>query len=192
MRALLLFTVVFTVCPAACCAKAAAQGPAPAQVMDTLVVDAFWGAADECFHEGDYRGAMVLNLAATRIDPYFVQAYLDAAYLLWSSDQHEYAVAVYMRCALANPENEDVWEDLGDYYTVNRRDFPKAVQAFTEAVKRVHDGYQVEKKLAHAYEKAGRLQDALDLWAELNRLHPEDGAVRINYERVRSLVSTKT
>ncbi len=163
----------------------------PQEVMNGLAVDALWSAADDFFHSGDHRRVALLNLTATYLDPYFVQAYLDAAYILWSNDRHEQAVALYLRAAKANPDNADIWEELGDYYLINRRNYQKAIEAFSEAARRPHQGYQIEKNLAHCYEKSGMLQEALDIWLELHRQHPEDGVVSSNLKRLQSALSTK-
>lgn len=164
--------------------------PTPQEVMERLAVDALWSAADDFFHEGNYQRVILLNLTASHLDPHFIQAYLDAAYLLWSGEHHEQAVALYMRAAEANPDNAEIWEELGNYYMINRRNYEKAIEAFTEASNRAHEGYQIEKNLAHCYEKGGMLQEALDIWTELHRQHPEDGVVTMNLERVQGRLST--
>jgi len=160
-------------------------------VLNQLAVDALWSAADDAFHVGEYHTVVLLDLTTTRLDPQFIQAYLDSAYLLWSSNQHQQAVAVYLRAAEANPTNAEIWEELGNYFLINRRDYPRAIQAYTEGRKRPHEGYQIEKSLAHAYEKGGMLQEAFDIWSELHRLHPEDGVVTVNYQHLLELLSTK-
>jgi len=154
--------------------------------MDSLAVDALWSAADELFHQGDHQRVILLHLTTIRLDPHFVEAYLDAAYLLWSAERHEEAVALYHRAAQANPTNAQIWAELGYYYMVNRRDYPKAVAAYSEAVKRPHDDYEIDKALAHAYEKAGHPETALAIWSDLHRRYPKDGTILHNLNRLRS------
>lgn len=121
-------------------APAAAEERA-AEAQDFLV-NLLWIQVDRYWHWGEYDRVVSLCRKIIVLDPHDIEAYTNAAWLLWSSDKDEEATAWYKEAMVANPE---AWEPYWEYafFLRARKRFAEAIEPLREAVARGAPGKSV-------------------------------------------------
>lgn len=166
-------------------AIARAQAPGVEPIWDLekyRQVSALWDESDEYFHEGNYEAAVRTLEKIIEIDPTDSQAYVDAGWLLESSDRVFEGFDMYVRNVIANHRNCDSYFELGTKYYY--------MGAYDLAVQKIEAGQiypcdpVVTRMLAHAYERAGRREEAIQTFASILGKDPNDGAALINLMRI--------
>jgi tetratricopeptide (TPR) repeat protein len=194
---------VFTV-PAQGQTKAVTQGstrkaaiPA-APVTGARKVDAMLDAVfgemnvltDMHFHKGEYNHIVNLSRMTVGALPSDVDMYADAAWLLWSMDRDDEAIALYEQGIKANPNSFYMLDELGHYYFNRKKDWPKAVAYYERAAAKPDRNEITLHMLAHAYERNKQLDKALDTW-KLVLKHNDAGPARVNYDRIKRLIDSQ-
>jgi len=112
---------------------------------------------------------------------------VDSAWLLWSMDRDDEAVALYDKGIAANPDTYELYYEKGFYFMTRRKDLKAAIPLLETAVSKPDCDPIVRHSLAHAYEKTGQLQKALDMWnrAADDPKNPGRAAAKVNRDRVR-------
>jgi pentatricopeptide repeat protein len=100
------------------------------------------------------------------------------------------AVALYEKGLKANPNSFYMYDELGQYYFVRAKNYPKAATYYERAVKFKDVKPQTWNALARSYEKSGKLDKALKAW-EKAATYPGNPAAQHNLKRVRSLVKQR-
>jgi tetratricopeptide (TPR) repeat protein len=179
----------------ACGAGAQAQktGLTGAQKADAIlnaVMDRLAEAADAHWHKGEYNHIVNLSRMRLAADPANVELYSDAGWLLWSMKRDNEAVALYQQGLKANPDTYFMYDELGMYYMEHKKQYPEAVKYYEKAVACKDCPPPTLHMLAHAYEKNGQLDKALDVWKRAIALpdNPNLGAAKRNLERVQQLL----
>ncbi len=165
-------------------------------------LDYFWRKSDEAFHAGDYERAVGLHKAIVALDPTDTESFSVAAWLLWSLEKKDEALAHIERGLKANPTSWEMWDAAGQHYDLQKRATPalsaQAKDAFVNAVKFMPkdadkgEAQMLRRRLAHAAEKAGDTDLSLATWRDLVRDYPDDVVNKNNQERVEKLAGTRT
>lgn len=161
-----------------------------AGVVRDQAVDILWLMSDRYFHVGDYESAIRMHYASIALDPQFVEAYSVAAWLLDSIDRTEEALSLLERGFSINRLSYQLPFDIGFILTRHKR-FEEAVKWY-EVAAQLPAPFWVRHALAHAYEKVGRVKDALRVWEARLKEAPDDPVVKRNYERVLKLIEEGT
>lgn len=165
------------------------HAPATAKGADESNVDYFWRKSDEAFHAGDYPRAIALHRAIVALEPDHVESWSVAAWLLWSSDKGEDAIAHIERGLKANPQNAEMWSAAGQHFELQKKG-PRALESYKRAVELWPvDGDKQEfqmlrRRLAHAADKGGDLALSIETWRGLVRDYPDEVVNKNNLARV--------
>ncbi|MGC8667313.1 MAG: tetratricopeptide repeat protein [Chthonomonadales bacterium] len=152
------------------------------------IIGGLWRLTDAHFHKGEYNHIINLCKMIIAARPDLLDAYADAAWLLWSMDRDDEAVALYKAGLRANPHTSYMYDELGTYYLMRKKDYRQAIHYYEEA-RRFKDYHPfMLHSLAHAYEKSGDLPKALAVWQEAAR-NPKDVAAKVNIERLKRLMA---
>ncbi len=172
----------------------ASNAVSSAQAADAIVDDVvggLWRLTDAHFHKGEYNHIINLSRMIIAARPDLLDAYANAAWLLWSMDRDDEAVALYKQGLKANPSTSYMYDELGTYYLMRKKDYRQAIHYYEEA-RRFKDYHPfMLHSLAHAYEKAGDLPKALAVWQEAAR-DPKDAAAKVNIQRLKRVMAKPT
>jgi tetratricopeptide (TPR) repeat protein len=157
-----------------------AQHPATAHAQDAKrqateqeLTDAILGAAmndmwiqaDRHFHEGEYNHVVNLSHVIVQGDPHNLEAFSNSAYLLWSTGRNEDAEAILKEGIAANPTSFYMYDEMGRYWFLERRDPKSAIPYFETATKYDCPG-STWHSLANCYEKASQWDKAVAAWSK--------------------------
>jgi tetratricopeptide (TPR) repeat protein len=170
--------------------KAAPKKKTAAQLREEKL-DSLWKQSDKAFHDGNYPRAISFHRQIVAIDPTDVEAYSNAAWLLWSMGKGNDALAFLQKGIKANPKNADMWEAVGNHHGSFLKRHREAQVAYTRALEFSPAGANTQmlrRRLAHAAEGAGDLQTSLATWRALVRDYPNIPVNRNNLARVEKLM----
>jgi tetratricopeptide (TPR) repeat protein len=179
----------------ACLPAIAQDKPAemPKQSLEMLqdvfgrVTDILWEESDEYFHQGYYNRSVATLRLITEMDPTDVQAFEDGSWLLDSSGLEAEGIA-YLEIGLAlNPDRSDLYAELGWRY-LHMEKWDKSADYYEKAIKFPDCPLGARHMLAHAYEKGGKLDKAVETWEACEKLEPGSAVVTNNLDRVRKLM----
>jgi len=167
--------------------RAAPAAKAPAQVDAILdnVVDRLWDRADWYWHEGRYEERVAIDRLIIRMEPRFIEPYGTAGWLLESLGRDQEALDLYRQAVAAAPNRWETHQDLGMYY-YQHKEYAAAAEEFQRGTQQTAAPVYVWKMLAHAYERSGALEKAVAAWEAAARVAPDDPAIAVNLNRVRS------
>ncbi|MCS7264231.1 MAG: hypothetical protein NZ805_05300 [Armatimonadetes bacterium] len=148
------------------------------------------GVGDYCWHEGFHFQLIRILKASTELDPQFGEAYENAAWLLISYDRRDEALQLLHRYLQNNPNRYEPYYELGWFYYHWQKQPEKAIPWLEKAVRFPHPPI-IEHTLAHAYERSGRLKDALTIWENKLKRYPNDPIAKRHSERLRELLKLK-
>ncbi len=136
------------------------------QIADAILTDAvdqLWAQADAHFHKGEYNHTINLSRVVVQGDPRNVEAFSDAAYLLWSTGQNDAATAFLKQGLTANSDSYYMYDELGAHFYYRLKDYPNAVTYYEKAIK--YDcPFFTWSGLAHSYEKTNQWEKAVKTW----------------------------
>jgi tetratricopeptide (TPR) repeat protein len=180
-RALLAMTFLLAIsCPVTLAGSAEKPQDIPAASREKLedifarVADKLWTQTDDAWHSHRLDVCIGLYRFIVEIDPKFVEAYDQGAWLIWSDGRDAEAKALYLRGIAANPDGYELLFDFGMFY-YNKKDFRNAEAQFKAATSKSAPA-MVWKMLAHSQEKQGNRRAALDTWRKVKELDPSDPA----------------
>ncbi len=177
----LLTLVVFGLCCAAVAPRACAEEFRPISAKEAervvaeerdFLTDILWMGIDGYWHEGDGESCVRLCQEITVLDPQFVEAYTNAAYLRWNENRDAEAIALYEQGLAANPESPELYFDCGFFYR-DRKNYPKAIEMLRLAVKYGAEQTQ-QHLLPNTLEESGDKAGALAEWRKLLQRFPGD------------------
>lgn len=180
------------------CSKVEAQKSAPrpltgakrAEAIAAAVIDRLWQLSDAHWHKGEYLHVVNLSRMVVAAQPYDLDTYANAGYLLWSLDRDEEALAWYKQGIRDNPNTAYLYDEVGIFYVTHRRDYAKAIPYLEKAASLKDCPPRTLHTLAHAYEKTNELEKALTTWKRAIQ-HPDNpnkAAAQRNMERVQRLL----
>ncbi|MDQ2731423.1 MAG: hypothetical protein M3Y56_07175 [Armatimonadota bacterium] len=137
------------------------------------VADLMWIRVDQYFHEGRYDKIMPLCYIITAMEPDWIDVYTTGAWHLGYNfgDRRlvPSAVAFDRRGVDNNPENSEMWYELGWMQWTRGYDFKDAARDFAMANKLKLMPVGRRHALAHAIEANGDIDGALRVWKGLER-----------------------
>ncbi|MGQ9732325.1 MAG: HEAT repeat domain-containing protein [Candidatus Zipacnadales bacterium] len=149
---------------------------------DELVVE-----SDGYWHQGQYFQCVRCNEAALLLDPHYVDLYGTSAWLLWSSDRNDRAISLLRDGLRANPDNWEMWFDVGFHYVLLKQ-YTTAARLLKRAVE-LGAPADFSRQYCHALEHAGRPDLALEAWENLLKRFPDDLIAPGQIERLRKQLS---
>ena len=157
------------------------------KLADAILADTMqklWDQSDAHFHKGEYSHIINLHRIIVQGDPGNLKAYENSAWLLWSTDRNEDAIAFLKQGVKANPSNFDLYDELGTHYATRLHDPAKAIPYYEEAVK-YQCPYSTIHGLAHCYEKTNQWAKAVQAW-EYAANYAEDPLAPRRLDRARA------
>jgi pentatricopeptide repeat protein len=158
-------------------------------LADAILADALrkvWTQTDKHWHQGEYSHIVNLMRLNAQGDPRNLDAYTDGAYLLWSMDRKPEAEALLQQGLRANPGNYYMYDEMGRYYYIMRKDYQAAIPYYEKAVK-----FKVPAStwnaLANCYERAKQWDKAVKAW-EVAATYPNNDVAKRRLERARNQV----
>ena len=154
-----------------------------------FVTDLLWENTEQYWHRGEWDECIRLCRQIVQIDPHFTEAYTSAAYLLWSSDRDDEALALYEAGIAANPDDYGIYHDLGMYH-MHAKEWDKAAEQFRNAVEKGAPMY-FQHMLPNALERGGHKQEALEEWRAIVERFPEDQVAKQHAAALEQELSSK-
>lgn len=154
------------------------------------VMERLWVQSDAHWHKGEYNHLINLNRIIVGGHPNNLDAFANMGWLLWSMNRDDEAVAVYKQGIRANPNTFYMYDELGYYYFLRKKDYKQAIVYYEQAVKFPDCPAPTVNMLAHAYEKTNQLDKSLKTWERAVKIQGNASA-RSNLERVRRLVQQR-
>jgi tetratricopeptide (TPR) repeat protein len=99
-------------------------------------------------------------------------------------DRDSEAVAFYQEGLKANPKSYYMYDEIGYYYFLRKKDYPTAVKYLEQSAKMPDAKPLTLHSLAHAYEKTGNIEMSLKTWERAAK-DPDDAAAKTNLARRR-------
>ncbi len=161
--------------------------------LDELIyhlTDYFAGETDWWWHAGDYPQILRALETAIWLDPGWGEAYGNAGYLYWSLGRNREALGAYRRGVVINPH---LWEtnfDMGFHYFNVLHDYEKAAHYLGRA-RELGCPPQHARMHAHALEKTGDLEGALQVFRELAEADPRNPLLQSHIERLEQRLREK-
>lgn len=158
-----------------------AEETADAILADSL--DQIFEKADAHWHKGEYNHSINLNLIVVQGNPRDVEAYSNAAHLLWSTDRGEQAVDLLQKGIQANPNTYYMYDEMGNHYWLHLKDPTTALPYYEKAVT-FKCPWATWHSLALCYEKTSQWDKAVSAWENAARF-PDDKVAPGRLERAR-------
>jgi len=162
--------------------EAPAKSIATVQAIYGRLRDRLWEIDDEFWHHGDYERCIATLRLITAMDPQSADAYSSGAWLMQNQLRDDEA-EVYLLEGLAN--NQDIYDlffDAGYFYYMHER-FPEAIDNLEVAVSFGPPVF-VWHMLAHSYEHAGMIPEALGIWSMRESIEPDNLVPVLQIERI--------
>lgn len=139
-----------------------------------VIAGLLWVRSDSFFHSGNYDAILPLIRLITWLDPNWLDPYATGAwhltYNFTDTDQRSdrrylpAGVALLNEGIANNPDVYDMYKEKGWLYFDKIKDYEKSAEAYEQGMKHNPDITQVGHALAHAYERQGKLDDAIRVW----------------------------
>ena len=157
------------------------------QMADYILGDTM-GALNEIrdlhFHQGEYNHIINLSYILVQGVPYNMPAYADAAYLLWSTDRNDQAIAFLKQGLKANPNDFYMYDELGQHYLM-LHDPKNALPYYEQAVK-YKCPFATWHGLAHCYEQTNQWDKAVQAWQKATATYPDDRLAPVRLKRAQA------
>lgn len=141
--------------------------PLPQQQLAEAIVrnalSRLWEQADAHFHLGEFNHTINLNRVIVQGQPQKLEAYENAAFLLWSTDRVNDGIAFLEQGLKANPKHYGMYDELGWYYYNNLKQPAKAIPYYENAVK-YKAPFFTWHNLARCYERVDQWDKAVKTW----------------------------
>ncbi len=137
---------------------------------------------EEYWHSGQYERCIAALRLMTQIDPGDCDSYDTAAWLMQNDVHDDEAEAFLLQGLWNNPEVYDMYFHLGYFLYMHER-FDEAIPYLETAVS-LNAPSMVSHLLAHDYECAGYIAQALAVWVQMEALEPGDLVSKIQIERI--------
>lgn len=143
---------------------------------------------DIYFDGGDFPRTIELLRARYELHPTSYERATDLGWMLENLERYDQALAVYARYrreATADP-NRSLPE--ADFY-FRKKLYPRIPALLEPAVG--HSGVHpnLYRVLAHSYDRLGQFADSVRVWEIYIKLQPEDGAAKLNRDRVKAKIA---
>lgn len=173
------------------CRSAVAAAPL-ADSMTGSSLGMLFSMCDDHFHKGEYCHSVRLSKIVIQGNPWNMDAYANSAWLLWSMNRDPEAVELLEEGSKANPATYYMYDELGVYYAVRKKDYVRSIDWYKKATACKDCPALTYHGMAHSYEKNGQLAKAVETWnIAVNMKNNMNAEIaRINLERVKKLLET--
>jgi tetratricopeptide (TPR) repeat protein len=151
-----------------------------------VIAGLLWVRADSFFHDGNYDAILPVIRLITWLDPNWLDVYATGAWHLMYNftDTDQRSDRRYLVPGIAllnegienNPDVYDIYKEKGWNNYDKIKDYPEAIKALEGAL--VHDPKadttKVVHLLAHAYERNGQIDKAIEAWDRAIAQHNRD------------------
>jgi tetratricopeptide (TPR) repeat protein len=168
-----------------------ASGEKRADAINDAVLASIMEITDRHWHKGEYNHIINLERMVIAGRPDHLDAYANAAWLLWSMNRDAEAVALYEQGLKANPKTAFMYDELGHYYYNRKKDYTTAIRYYEKAVTFGDCPDFTYRMLAHSYERNKQLDKALVAWQRAVEKFPESQPAKNNLDRVRRLIEQR-
>lgn len=153
-------------------------------------VDLIWSHADNrvsrqidrWFKDGDYLRCIQGLRIRAEAAPSDYQTWTDLGWMLENVQAYGEALSVYVRFRLGNPQDPDAPFPEASFYAQRR--LWARVPPLLEPTLAAKPHPNTYRTLARAYEQQGMLTDSQRVWKALLARTPNDGAAKMNLDRV--------
>lgn len=129
-----------------------------------------WLKIEDYFHSGEHEKIPPLIRIITWLDPHFIEAYSSGAWqLAWNSEDWRLIPSAkeFLEEGIKNnPDKYELYADMGWLYYDKVKDYDEAVKWYKRA-SALPSPPMVKRMLAHSYERAGKIDEAIKVWKEL-------------------------
>lgn len=140
-----------------------------------VVAGLLWVRVNDFFHSGNYEAIVPLNRMITWMDPHLIDVYCTGAWHLaynfvdaYQRADHRYLAPAIKFLEEGVQNNPGVWDpefDLGFMlYSLKAQNYEKALEWMLKSSQEKDVSLHVYRQVAHAYERAGRIDDAIRQW----------------------------
>ena len=171
--------------------KSVLSGEKRADAINDAVLASLAEITDLHWHKGEYNHIINLDRMIIAGRPDHLDAYANAAWLLWSMNRDAEAVALYQQGLKANPKTAFMYDELGHYYYNRKKDYATAIRYYEKAVTFDDCPDFTYRMLAHSYERNKQLDKALAAWQRAVEKFPESQPAKNNLNRVKQLVEQR-
>lgn len=141
---------------------------------------------DVHFHQGEYNHIVNLSYILVQGVPYDMPVYADSAYLLWSTDRNDQAIAFLKQGLKANPNSYYMYDELGQHYLIMHPSQPeKALPYYQQAVK-FNCPFATWHALARCYEQTNQWDKAVQAWQKAAKTYPDDALAPVRLKRAQA------
>ena len=160
-------------------------GPSDVSLSDTIfgLCNYLIGETDWWWHAGRYEQIIRGNETIVWLDPTWLEGLTNSAYLYWSLERDVEALATYRRAVAMHPDSWESHFELGFFYFNVKERYMDAAAEFQRS-RELGCPPDKARMHAHALEKAGRTQEALEVWRDLVAKTPDDLVARHNLRRM--------
>lgn len=156
--------------------------------------DVLWQQAGDAFHHGDYETAILRYADLRKIEPDNVDAYSDAAWLIWSRGRGAEAAQLMRDGTKKNPRLAAMWYEAGAHFDLQKRE-PQTAYNFYERALTLkpagHLRWQTLHRLAFASEKIGKLERAAEVWQRVLSEFPKDAVAIRKLRQVEARITAQ-
>ena len=147
-----------------------------------MILDINQTIANTYFHTGEWNKTVAALERVIALNPSDINAYANAAWLLWSSGNTDAAIALYQRMVEKNPYSSEAYYVYGSYHYF-RQQWKEALPLLEQAVKL---GVAAPKNhlYGHCLEKLERKPDALTFWRQLLAADPKDEVAKKQIDKL--------
>ena len=163
MGSLLVVLSLFSLLGGAQAQKSGAGQKAAADAILSGVMDDLSEQMDGHFHQGEYNHVVNLSRVIVQAEPQRVEAYGNAAWLLWSTDRNAEAIAFLKQGLDANPKTYYMYDELGTHYFTRLHD-PKSAIPYYEKATAFKCPFVTLHALANCYEKTDQWAKSVAMW----------------------------
>ena len=150
-----------------------------------VIAGLLWVRADSFFHQGNYDAILPLVRVITWMDPNFLDVYATGAWHLTYNftDEQQRSDRRYLPAGGAllneairnNPDLFDMYKEAGWLNFDKIKNFDEAVRYYEQGLTKEGVDYtQVGHALAHALERAGRIDDSIRMWERMVAAHKKE------------------
>lgn len=181
-----LLLTLTTIGAAAKAQGASANGVAKVDAILDDVTEGLVEMTDRHFHKGEYNHIVHLCRMVVAAHPQDTESYSNAGYLLWSMNRDAEAIALYELGLKNNPNTFFMYDELGQYYAMRKKDYPRAIFYYEKAIACKDCVPLSWHGLAIAYEKTGQKDKALAAWKHAASLknNPNAASARMHLQRL--------
>ena len=142
----------------------ATQEELPDAILGSALED-LYEQADEHFHHGEYNHSINIDRFIVEGDPKNLDCFSNGAYLLWSIDRNDEALALLKQGAELNPSSYYMSDELGRHLLLQNKNPTAALPYLQKAVK-FECPFFTWNSLATCYEKLNQWDKAVETWTK--------------------------